>query len=147
LQDRLPKYLKLPIKENGSTVLEIELNQMPQILLKEGSGRIYANAILQASLFFAKLPGSIVANISFVPFFNSATGQLGVSQISVENIDMNILPKKWLDEATRIVNKMLPELFAKYIIYQFEKNWLLKIAKIVNLRTKVIDRRLEIIIL
>ncbi len=147
LQTRLPKYLELPIKEKYKTFFEIEINQMPQIILKEGSDRIYTNAILQATLFSSNLRVPIVANVSFVPLYIPSTGQICASQIKIENINMNVLPKEWIDGATQIVNKLLPVLFAKYVIYQLEKNWLLKVAKAAHLRTKVIDGRLEIIIL
>ncbi len=147
LQKELPKYLKLPIKESASTAVEIELNQMPQIVLKEESDRIYSKAILQASLLSGKLHLPIVAEVSFIPSYIPDNGQIIASQIKIENIDMSVLPKEWLDDATQIVNKILPILFAKYVVYQLEKNWQLKIAKAMGLRTKVIDGRLEIIFL
>lgn len=137
----------MPIKENLSNYFEIALNQIPQIILREGTDRIYANAILEASLFSSNLQIPIVADISFIPSYTPATGQISASQIKVENIDMNILAKEWLDVATEIVNKLLPTLFAKYVIYQLENKWVIKMARVVNLRTKVIDGRLEMIIL
>lgn len=147
MQTRLPKYLELPVKENLSNILEVALNQVPQIILKEGSERIYANANLEASITSLNLHVPIVASVSFVPSYVVSTGQIIASQITVENIDMNVLPKEWIDETTKIVNKVLPALFAKYVFYQLEHKWLLKVAKVVHLRTKVIDSRLEIIIL
>ncbi len=147
LQDQLHRRIELPIKRNFSTVFEISINQVPQIKLIEGSDRIYANVIFQASLFSTKVYVPIVVNISCIPFYTPSTGGLGVTQIKVENIDLNVFPKEYLDATTQIVNQILPVIFTKYVIIQFQKEWLLKLAKIVNLRTKVIDGRLEIIIL
>jgi hypothetical protein len=147
LQTRLPKYLELPVKENISHNFYVAINQVPQIILKEGSDRVYSNAILEVSITSLNLHVPVVASVSFVPFYVASTGQIIASQIKVENIDMNVLPKEWLDETTKIANNVLPVLFAKYIFYQLEQKWLLKVAKAVHLRTKVIDGRLEIIIL
>jgi len=154
LQARLPKYLELPVKQKASNVLEISLNQVPQIILKEGSDRIYSDAVLEASFFSGKVRLPIVAGVSFVPSYNAGTGELTASQIKIENIalkfphsDLDIIPKDWTEQATQVVNKMLPVVFAKYVLYKLEKNWILKIAKAVNLRTKVLDGRLELVIL
>ena len=88
----------------------------------------------------------IVANISCIPFYDISAGQLGVSQIKVENIDVNALPQQYLYETRNIINAVLPALFKKYVILQLKKMWLLKIAKLVNLRARVEDGRLEVII-
>jgi hypothetical protein len=147
LQNQLSKYLGLPIKENVSGVLEIALSQAPEIVLTEGSEKIYADAILQASLLSNKLHFPIAAKVSFIPLYSPGNGRITASQIAVENIDVNALPREWLDVATQIVNKMLPALFAKVVIYQLDKSQS-RIAKLVNLRSvRVSDRRLEILIL
>jgi hypothetical protein len=147
LQDQLAKHLKLPIIQKASNALEISLDQMPQIVLEEGSDRIYANVTFQASIFSKVGPIPLAASVSIIPFYNQATGKFGVTQIKVENIDMNLLPKEWFDQATQIVNQILPIVFAKYVIHQLEQKWLINIGKVVDLRTKIIDGRLEIIIL
>ena len=131
LQKRLPKYLQLPITEKASNVLQIALNEVPQIVLKEGSDRIYSDATLEGSLLSGRLRFPLVASVSFIPAYASSTGEITASQIKIENIDVKIpnsdvslLPKDWLDQATRIVNNMLPVLFAQYVIYKLEKNWI-----------------------
>jgi hypothetical protein len=147
LQGELPKFLELPVEENVSHVLEIALNQVPEIALKEGSDRIYANAILQASIFSGKVHVPITADVSFVPFYTSANGQITASQIKVENIEIKGLPKEWVNSATQIVNKILPAVFAKFVIYRLDKHQS-KIAKLLNVRSvRVSDGRLEILIL
>lgn len=60
---------------------------------------------------------------------------------------MSVFPKEWLDEAKRFVNNIMPILFSRYVIYKIEKEWLKKLAKAASLRTKIIDGRLELIIL
>lgn len=147
LQDQLPKSLKLPIKEKYSNVFEVEINQFPRIKLIEGSDRIYINAILQASLFSTKVQIPIAVSISSIPFYAPATGEIGVTQIRVESIDINLLPKEYLDAITQIVNDILPFVFNKYVIVRLEKKWQLKIANFTSLRTRVDDGRLEILIL
>lgn len=147
LQSQLPKNLQLPIKEKYSTVFEVEINQVPQIKLIEGSDKIYINAILQTSLFSTKAHIPIAVSISSIPFYTPATGQLGVTQIRVESININLLPKEYLDAITQLVNDILPFVFNKYVIVQLEKKWQLKLAHFASLRTRVNDGRLEILIL
>jgi hypothetical protein len=147
LQGQLPKYLGLPVKQNVSNVLQISLNQSPKIILTEGSEKIYANAILEATFLSGKLSVPIVAMVSFVPLYVPANGQLVASQIEVNNIEVNALPKEWLDATTQVVNNLLSALFARVVIYQLDKSQS-KIARLVNLRSiRVTDGRLEILIL
>ena len=154
LQNRLPKYLDLPIKEKPTRYLEISLSIIPKIILNEGSDRIYTDATLKGSLFSGKARFPIVASASFIPSYVPASGEVTATEIRIENIDvkipntdMSIFPKEWLDETNRFVNNIMPALFSKYVIYKIEKKWIQKLAKSANLRTKVIDGRLELIIL
>ncbi len=153
LQERLPKHLKLPITK-ASSGFEISLNQMPQIILKNGSERIYSDATLQASVFSGRVRFPLAATVSFVPSYFPSSGEVAATQIKVENIDVNIpnsdiglLPANWREQATQIINNILPGLFDKFVVYKIEKKWLKNILNAVNLRAKVIDGRLEIIIL
>lgn len=81
LQDRLPKYLQLPIMEKPTNYLEVSLNQIPMIILKEGSDRIYTDATFEGSLSSGRVRLSIVASASFIPSYASATGEVTASQI------------------------------------------------------------------
>jgi hypothetical protein len=147
LQDLLPKFLELPIKETYSNVLEVAINDIPQIILRDRSDRIYANVAIQVTLFSGKVHIPINTNCSFVPFYIPSNGMLGASQIKVENIDINALPKEWLEEVTNIINKLLPIWFSKLEIYKLDKTTL-KYCKFLNVRQiSVHNGRLEIILL
>lgn len=147
LQDLLPKFLKLPIKETYSNALEVAINELPQIDLRDRSDRIYANVVIQVTLFSGKVHIPINTIFSFLPFYVPSTGILGASQIKVENIDINALPQEWLEEVTKIINTLLPIWFSKLEIYRLDKTTL-KYCKFFNVRQiSVHNRRLEIILL
>ena len=83
---------KLPIKQTFSAI-EIEINQVPrQIELIEGSNRMYAHCILDASVAGRKIPVPIPATLSFIPEYVPTTGQLVASQIQIEKIENGIFP-------------------------------------------------------
>ena len=154
LQDRLPKLIKLPIIQKASNVFEISLNQIPQIILKEGSERIFSDATLQACVLSGKLRFPLAATVSFMPSYSPSTGEIVATQIKVENIDLNIpnsnigiLPPDWREQATQTINNILPALFDKFVLYKIEKKWLKNIVNAANPRAKVVDGRLEITIL
>ena len=48
LQDQLAKRLKLPMTINSSRFLRISIDQTPNIVLKEGTDRIYLNVVINA---------------------------------------------------------------------------------------------------
>lgn len=133
LQDRLPKYLKLPIREKPTNYLEMSLEETPRILLHEGSERVYTDAIFKVSLFSGKVRIPIVAGASFIPAYAASTGEVTASEIKVENIDirfpstdLSALPREWPEEATRFINKIIPVVFGKYVLHRIEKDWLLR---------------------
>jgi len=154
LQERVPKFIKLPIKQRASNIFEISLNQIPQIILEDGSERIFSDATLQASVMSGRLRFPVVASVSFVPSYSPSTGEISATQIKIENIDVNVpnsdiglLPQDWREQVSQVINNILPVVFAKFVFYKIEKNWLKEILNAVNLRTKVVDGRLELIIL
>jgi len=147
LQEVLTKNLGLPVMQNFGKVFKMELDQPPQVILEEGSDSVYANAVFQALTFSGKVRFPVVASVSFIPFYNSANGEISATQIRVVNIDMIALPKEWLDGATQIVNEIIPTLFSKCVIYKLDRSQL-KIAKLINVhKIRVNDGRLEILIL
>lgn len=146
LQTKLTKNIKLPIRK-ANKILTIELQQPPTIILKENSERIYADVTFYTKYFNNILTVPINTTVSFIPVYINTSGQLWASQINLEKINMNGLSNDALNNVKQSVNLMLQELFSDHIIYQIEKKWLLNIAKVLNLRTKVEDGRLEILIL
>jgi hypothetical protein len=145
-QYALQTLVKLPIKQNVSTILEIALNEVPQVILKEGTDRIYAKAILQATPFSGKVHIPITAYVSFIPIFNPSNGWIIASQTRVENIEMDVLPKEWIDVTTQVVNEILPRLYPELSVYQLDKATL-KITRFTNVReVRVSNARLEIFI-
>lgn len=146
LQDQA-KNLKLSFKKELSPAVEITLNQVPEIELKEGSDRIYANLIFQASLFSRNLNVPIVARISFIPFYDPTSGQITTSQIRLEGIEINPLLSEYLKQITQTVNDILPIFSNRYVIRQLSKTEMM-FAKLGNMRdARVIERRLEFSIL
>lgn len=137
------KDFKLPIKKTLSSV-ELEINQVPQMELKDESNRMYAHCILEASVAGGKIPAPIYATLSFIPEYIPATGQLVASQIQIEKIDRGIFPQQYVDEATNLVNALLPFVFSNYVIYQLDKT-LLTFAKLFKVRYATVrDGRLEL---
>lgn len=146
LQMQLAKSEKLPLKKTNK-FLTIELQRTPNIILKENSDKIYADITFQTSFFSNKLTIPIDVAISFVPIYKCTSGQVWASQINLENIDMNGVPEDMMYNIKQAVNLIVQELYSDYIIYQIEKKWLINLTKVLNLRTKVVDGRLELIVL
>jgi hypothetical protein len=67
LQKQLEKNLKLPIKEKYPKIMELEINEMPQINLRDRSDRIYVDVVLEAILFSLKVHVPVNVTASFVP--------------------------------------------------------------------------------
>jgi hypothetical protein len=134
---------KLPIKQTFSSI-EIEINQLPQIELKDGSNKMYAHCILEASVAGRKIPFPITTTLSFIPEYVPATGQLVAFQIQIENVDNGIFPQQYVDDATKLVNAFLPAFFSNYVLYTVDKT-LLPFAKLFKVQdARVSDGRLEL---
>lgn len=147
IQGLLPKFLELPIKRTYSNNLEVAITDLPQIILKDRSDRIYANILIHVTLFSGKINIPMNVILSFVPFYVPTKGSLGASQIKVENIEINAVPKEWLEEVTNIINQLLPIWFSKLEIAQLDKTTM-KYCKFFNVReVNVHNGRLEIILL
>ena len=147
IQEKLVGALKLPLKIDSSSIVQMSVKPAPQIIFREGSDKIYANVFLEASLVNGNLQFPIVTSASFIVYYDAVDRQLGVSQIKLENIDVKGFPKEYLDGANQIVNRAVTLLFSNKVILQLEDSWVLKIAKFFSLRTRVSDSRLEILIL
>ncbi len=147
LQSQLEKHLTLPMKKKALKAIDIEMNHAPIIVLKEGSERIYANVKLQPSLLHVNLSKPITVSASFIPYYKQANGQICATQIRVEEMLLDDAPNDLLNNITPAVNALITELFSSYVMYQIENSFLIKLAKVVNLRGKVLDGRLEIVIL
>jgi hypothetical protein len=146
LQEQLSKNLRLPIKERASNILEVSLNDAPQIDLREGSDRIDAEATLQASVISGKVRFPILTKVSFIPSYSPSTRQLIASEIVVEDIDVKFLPPEWTGVATEFLNRIVPAIFSKVVIYQLEKKEQ-KYARLLHVRdVRVNDGRLEVLI-
>ncbi|MGD0590743.1 MAG: hypothetical protein ABSA44_08095 [Bacteroidota bacterium] len=147
LQGLLPKFLELPVKGTYSNILEVAITDLPQIILKDRSDRIYANVLVHLTLYSGKINIPMNTNLSFVPFYIPAKGSLGASQIKVENIEINAVPKEWLEEVTKIINQLLPIWFSKLEFAQLDKTTM-KYCKFFNVReVNVHNGRLEIVLL
>ena len=134
---------KLPIKQTFSAI-EIEINQVPQIELIEGSNRMYAHCILDASVAGRKIPVPIPATLSFIPEYVPTTGQLVASQIQIEKIENGIFPQQYVDDATSLVNVFLPAVFSNFVLYTVDKT-ILPFAKLLKVQNaRVADGRLEL---
>lgn len=146
LQDQLSKCLKLPIKQN-SKILNVEISEIPQIILRDRSDRIYANAKLQTTSFSGKVHIPINVTISFVPSYIPKTGEIIASQINIDDININGFPKEWLTEVTSIINQLIPVWFSNVQIYHLDKT-ILKYCQFFNVRqVSVHEGRLEIALL
>jgi hypothetical protein len=144
LQKQISKSLKLPINKNYHKIIEIELNEIPQIILKDGSDKIHANVRLQTKTFSGKVKIPINASISFMPYYNSSTGELLASQINVDDMNINSLPNNIFSDVTNIMNSLLPIWFSEMRIFQID-NTTLKYLKLLNVRQiSIHNRRLVI---
>jgi hypothetical protein len=147
LQGLLPKFLELPVKGNYSNILEVAITELPKIILKDRSDRIYANVLVHLTFISGKINIPTKANLSFVPFYVPEKGSLGASQIKVENIEINAVPKDWLKEVTKIINQLLPLWFSKLEFAQLDITTM-KYCKYFNVReVNVRNGRLEIVLL
>jgi len=144
LQKQISKSSKLPINKNYHKIIEIELNEIPQIILKDGSDKIHANVRLQTKTFSGKVKIPINASISFMPYYNSSTGELLASQINVDDMNINSLPNNIFSDVTNIMNSLLPIWFSEMRIFQID-NTTLKYLKLLNVRQiSIHNRRLVI---
>jgi hypothetical protein len=132
LQDHLPKYVRLPIRAIPSGSLEFSLEEFPEIILNDGSERVFTYAIIQTSLLSGKVCVPLKVGVSFIPSYTPSTGEVIASQIQVENIDVNVpgsniglLPADWREQATKTLNGFLPMVFSQFVIYKVEKEWLI----------------------
>lgn len=154
LQQRLPEWIKLPFKTKASSDLEISLDEMPRITLVDGSERVHSDVNLHASLLSGRLRFPLVTQISFLPSYSPSTGEVTVSHVIVEDVNVNVpnsdiglLPHDWREQITKTINIILPSFFDKRVVYKVEKKWVKNLLEAVNLRAKIIDGRLELIIL
>jgi hypothetical protein len=147
IQGLLPKYLELPVKQTHSNIFEVAITDLPQIILKDRSDRIYANVLVHLALFSGKIKIPMNTSLSFVPLFDPTKGNISASQIKVENIEINAVPKEWLDDVTRIINQLIPIWFSKLELAQLDKTTL-KYCRYFNVREiNVRNGRLEIVLL
>lgn len=147
LQSQLAKHISLPMKRKALKAIEIQVNQTPLIVLSQNSEKIFANVTLQPSLFRVNVSKPINVIASFLPYYKQASGQICATQIKVEEILLDGGQTDFLNSITPDINKIVDELFSTYVMYQIESSFWIKLAKVVNLRGKVIDGRLEVIIL
>ncbi len=133
LQNQLSKYFKLPIIQNYPRILELEINEMPQIILRDGSDRIYANVVLQSLTFSGKVRIPINVTVSFVPYYIASTGIIAASKINVDNININGLPQQWFSQVTAIINQLIPIWFSNVQLFQLDRTTL-KYCKFLNVR-------------
>ena len=133
LQNQLSKYFKLPIIQNFPRIVDLEVNQMPQIILRDGSNRIYANVVLQSLTFSGKVRIPINVTVSFVPYYIASTGIIEASQINVDNININGLPQQWFTQVTNIINQLIPIWFSNVQLFQIDRT-ALKYCKFLNVR-------------
>ncbi len=76
-----------------------------------------------------------------------AKRSLGESQIRVENIEVNAVPKDWLEDVTKCINQLLPIWFSRLEIFQSDKT-ALKYCEFSDVReVNVHNGRLEIVVL
>lgn len=137
------KDFNFPVRQSFSTV-RIEINQVPQMELKEGSNRMFAHSILEAWVSDVKIPVPILATLSFIPEYIPATGKLVASQIQIERIPSGIFAQQDVDNATVLINALLPEVFSNYVLYTVPKA-LLPFAKLFRVQeARVNDGRLEL---
>lgn len=144
LQKQIAKSLKLPLNKKIQKIIEIELNEVPQIILKDGSDKIHAFVRLQTKTFSGKVIIPVNISISFRPYYNSSTGEILASQINVDDMNINNLPNNIFSDVTNIINSLLPIWFSEIKIFQIDNNTL-KYLKLLNVRQiSVHNRRLVI---
>jgi len=132
---------KLPIKVSYSRG-DIEIKEVPQMELREGSNRMYAHCVVEASGARGRIP----LTLSFIPEYIPATGQLVASQIQIEKSDQGIVLQQYIDFATDLVNAFLPAVFSNYVLYTVPKS-LLPAAKLFRVHdASVTDGRLVLAI-
>lgn len=146
LQQQLDKHVKTPMQLSSSRILDLSLNQEPLIVLREGTERVFVNTILMVSIFSSKVHIPIHITASFAPFYDRSNGEIGVNQIRIEKVGVELVPQEYTDEVTKIVNEFIPIIFSKYVIYRLKKEWQVKLTRLVGLRTKVDDGRLDVVI-
>ena len=133
IQNQLSKYFKLPMIQNYPRIVELEINEMPQIILRDGSNRIYANVVLQSLTFSGKVRIPINVIVSFVSYYIASTGIIAASQINVDNININELPQQWFTQITNIINQLIPIWFSNVQLFQLDRTTL-KYCKFLNVR-------------
>lgn len=144
LQKQLAKYLELPLKQKYPKIGKIEINEMPQIILRDRSNRIYSNVVLLVIVFSGKVRIPINVTVSFVPSYIRSTGVIMASQINIDHINIAQLPENWFREVTTFINQLLSIWFSKVQIFQLDKN-MLKYCKFFSVhKISVNNGRLEI---
>ncbi|HLX12553.1 MAG TPA: DUF1439 domain-containing protein [Bacteroidota bacterium] len=147
VNEQLTQHVKLPVQKALGKTLQVTIDRPPRVELREGSNRIYLSATITASVPSSTAQIPLTAAISCLPSYNQAAGEIGVADIRLENLDISQLPTEWFDPTKQLVNDLLPEVFSNFVLTKLKQDWLVKLAKDVNLRAKVIDGRLEAIIL
>ncbi len=144
LQKVANKYLKVPFKQSYPNFADFEITEVPQILLKNGSNKIYLNAVIHVVIFSGKV--NIPVNIagSFIPYYIPSTGAVMSSQLTLENINISNLSGEVFDKVKSIVNELVPIWFSNLQLYKVN-NTILKYCKFFNVhKISVQNNRLVI---
>jgi len=143
LQNQLPKYLALPIKQS-SRIVDVAVTDVPEITLKDGSDRVYANIPVHTSWVSGKAQIPMNAMVSFVPQFDPSSGKIVASSIKLENIQIEGIPGEWLNDLATVTNSILPLVFGSYQFCQLDKT-VMKYIRFFNVQAIVVrGARLEV---
>lgn len=147
LQSLLPKYLELPVNQAVSNAFEVRVVEIPKIVLKDRSDRLFANVLIHAIITSGKIDIPIHTSLSFIPLYDPVTGTLFASQTKVESTEITLVPKEWMEDVTKFVNEFMPVWMPQFQIYQMDKT-ALKYCRFFNVREiNIQDGRIEIVIL
>jgi hypothetical protein len=144
VQNCLRTEVKMPIEQSYSNVVHVAIDNIPQVIFRDGSNRIFADIPVTTKWFRASAKVVIKTTVSFIPIYEPSSGKVLATDLQINNIDINLVPKEWLNSFKDVVNQLLVTLFKPVVIFQID-NSLLKYAQLLNVRKMVIrDGRLDI---
>lgn len=144
VQNRLQEEVKIPFEQSYSNNLCVAIENYPQVIFRDGSNRIFAEVPITTKWFRTSPKVLIKTTISFVPIYEPSSGKVFATDLQINNIDINLVPKEWLSNFKDIINQLLVVLFKPFVIFQLDKS-ILKYAKFFKVREMIVhDGRLEI---
>jgi len=144
IQDRVQKEIKPPIEQSYSNIVRASVTEVPQIILRDGSNRIYAEVPITTYWFNTSMKVIVKTRVSFVPEYQQSDGKFFATNLQLDDVNIDLVPQQWLSDLKSLINQLLIRIFKPVEIFQLDKS-LLKYARFFNVRGVIVhDGRLEV---